>query len=175
MKIKFYVVRFLRGQTYLVYNFHEHLFLLPCLYAASHPYKHAVLEVYKGFLPIFAALEHCSLHVDAQVYHHRKLLHMGKIIAAVLLLGESIRDCPKAKLVCVQIGPAHLSPEPMDTATCWLEGLQVLLFSYVLALFSLGTKVRNCMWFGCKLGMGSVARAILQWSLLLPLFAAGGW
>ena len=69
-----------------------HLSLLPCMYDAWHPYKHAVLEVHKAFFPIFAALEHSSLQLDAQVYHHRKLLHREKVIAALLLVGDSIRD-----------------------------------------------------------------------------------
>ena len=73
------------------YNFHEHLSLLPCMYGAWHPYKHTALEVYKAFFPIFAALENCNLQVGAMVYHHRKLLHIEKVVAALLLVGNSVR------------------------------------------------------------------------------------
>ena len=117
MKIHFYLLHFLYGDSYVQYNFHEHLSMLPCMYGAWHPYKHTALEIYKAFFPIFAALENCNLQVGAMVYHHRKLLHIEKVVAALLLVGNSVRVRIQRKLEWLQLAPASLSSVQVDTAT----------------------------------------------------------
>ena len=175
MKIHFYLLRFLYGESYVQYNFHEHLSMLPCMYGAWHPYKHTALEVYKPFFPIFAALENCNLQVGAMVYHHRKLLHIEKVVVALLLVGNSVRVRIQRKLEWLQLAPASLSSVQVDTTTRWLQGLQSLLFSYVPALFALGVQVRYCNSSGRQPGTGQAAHTVLQWSLLLHLFLTGDW
>ena len=142
---------------------------------AGLPYKHTTLEVYKAFFPISAALENCNLQVDAMVYHHRKLLHIEKVVAALLLVGDSVRVRIQRKLEWLQLAPASLSLVQVDTATRWLQGLQSLLFSYVPALFALGVQVRNCNWSGRQPGTGQAAHTVLEWSPLLHLFLTGDW
>ena len=175
LKIHFHFVRFLYEESYVQYNFHEHLSMLPCMYGAWHPYKHTALEVYKAFFPIFAALENCNLQVDGMVYHHRKLLHIEKVVAALLLVGNSIRVRIQRKLEWLKLAPASLSSVQVDSATCWLQGLQSLLFSYVRALFALGVQVRYYNWSGQQPGTGQAAHIVLEWSLLLHLFLTGDW
>ena len=66
MKIHFYSMRFLYGETYVHHDFHSHMSMLPCMYRCWHPYKRT--HLYEAFFPILAAFEYSSLAHDALVY-----------------------------------------------------------------------------------------------------------
>ena len=70
----------------------------PLLYGVWHPYKFAVLSVYRKFFPIFALLETTTVEVGKEIQGHRKVLHVEKIVAALLLLRHRISARAKSLL-----------------------------------------------------------------------------
>ena len=87
---------------------------LPLLYGVWHPYKFAVLTVYRVFFPIFALLETTMVEVGKEINGMRKVLHVEKIVAALLLIRHSISARAKACLQVPSLRQGNRNAFPLD-------------------------------------------------------------
>ena len=170
MNIHYRVLKFMHGESTVGYDFRQWLCSLPLLYGVWHPYKYAVLQVYKAFFPIFVHLEFGDLTLGQEVRCFRKVLHVEKLICGLLLVQHLVVPVVEYELRALNDGASSSSSAPgvLDgRRKIWLEGLLVLLKVYCPALLAIGTAVRNCTWDGRYEKRGSDARQVLQDCLIL--------
>ena len=79
---------------------------LPVLYGVWHPYKYCLLAVYRVFFPIFALLETTSPCVDKEINGLRKVLHIEKLVAGLLLIRHKVAARATACLSAENISSA---------------------------------------------------------------------
>ena len=80
---------------------------LPILYGVWHPYKYCLMAVYRMFFPIFALLEVTTAEAGREIRGHRKILHMEKMVAALLLVRHKVSDRAQSYIANTG-GLAHL-------------------------------------------------------------------
>ena len=66
---------------------------VPLVYGVWHTYKHTVVCVYRAFFPLLAQLEATgSPAAGSRVCSRRRVLHMEKLVAALLLVRPDVLD-----------------------------------------------------------------------------------
>ena len=66
---------------------------VPLVYGVWHAYKHTVVCVYRAFFPLLAQLEATGTPaVGSRVCSRRRVLHMEKLVAALLLVRQDVLD-----------------------------------------------------------------------------------
>ena len=88
--IHYRLLKLMHGTASATYDVRLWMCSLPVLYGVWHPYKYCVLAVYRAFFPIFALLETTSPEVGRIVNGRRKVLHIEKLVAALILLRHKI-------------------------------------------------------------------------------------
>ena len=85
MKIRYKLLKYLYGQSYLSWNFQLHWSSLPLIYGVWHPYKHMITMLYRNFMPIICLIEivHTDFKEGDGVPTNVKILHMEKTIVAL--------------------------------------------------------------------------------------------
>ena len=96
--IHYRMLKFMHAQSSAAYDVRLWLRDLPVLYGVWHPYKYCVLAVYRTFFPIFALLETTSPLIGKEIGGTRKVLHIEKLVACLLLLRHKISSRAKAAL-----------------------------------------------------------------------------
>ena len=88
--IHYRILKLMYGQSTSAYDVGMWLESLPLLYGVCHPYKYCLMAVYRSFFPIFALLELNSAEEGREIRGHRKVLHIEKMVAALLLIRHKV-------------------------------------------------------------------------------------
>lgn len=96
--IHYRLLKLMHGTATAGYDFRQWMCSLPVLYGVWHPYKFCLCAVYRVFFPIFALLETTSPEEGKSVNGKRKVLHIEKMVATLLLLRHKISDRAKSSL-----------------------------------------------------------------------------
>jgi hypothetical protein len=126
-----------------------------------------VKTVHREFFPIFALLESPMHAPGVRVVAQRKLLHLEKLFAALLLGAPRLQDQLKSKIEQVRTMLSQVNADVVEEIKCkkmlnLLVGLQSLLSFYLPAVFRAGYLVRCCTWEGRASGSGSKAKQVLE-------------
>ena len=82
------------------------LLILEADHHQRHPYKQCVTLVFRTFFPIFALLDSTGMpSLGSPLRPTRKLVYMEKLVAALLLCGEDVKDDIEAALATAPPGP----------------------------------------------------------------------
>ena len=92
MNIHYRLLKLMHGSSTANFDFGLWMFSIPVVYGVWHPYKYCVLAVYRCFFPIFVLLETTDSHVGKSVSGIRRVLHIEKMILALLLLRHKVVD-----------------------------------------------------------------------------------
>ena len=90
MNIHYRLLKLMHGSSTAQYDFGMWMFSLPVLYGVWHPYKYCVQAVYRVFFPIFVLLETTDVQVGKSVSGVRRILHIEKMVLALLLLRHKV-------------------------------------------------------------------------------------
>ena len=92
MNIHYRLLKLMHGSSMANYDFSLWMCDLPVIYGVWHPFKYCVLAVYRCFFPIFALLETTSADIGRAISGVRRVLHIEKMVLALLLLRHKIVD-----------------------------------------------------------------------------------
>ena len=90
--IHYRLLKLMYGTSTSAFDFKQWMCSLPLLYGVWHPYKYCLSAVYRMFFPIFALLETTTPEVGKSLCGKRKVLHIEKMCAVLLLLRHKISD-----------------------------------------------------------------------------------
>ena len=88
--IHYRLLKLMHGASTAMYDFRLWMCSFPILYGIWHPYKYCVSAVYRMFFPIFALLEVTTAECGREIRGHQKLLHIEKMVAALLLIRHKV-------------------------------------------------------------------------------------
>ena len=135
--------------------------LLPPLYAIWHPYKYAVTRCYHAFFPVMTYIVHGKLPEGHEIPTTHKVIFKERVFASLLVVADKVRGMLNVHFLAIS-----RRARPYSVATqlqlAQLTTLKHLLYDYVLALFLVGTQVRDCCWGG---GTGRTVRDVLDGTL----------
>ena len=80
------LLKFMHGTSTREFDCRLWMSSLPLLYGVWHPYKYCLLSVYRAFFPLFALLETTDIAEDRVINGKRRILHIEKSVASLLLL-----------------------------------------------------------------------------------------
>ena len=156
MNIHYRLMKLLYSVNTMHLDMRMWLSAFPLLYGVWHPYKYCVQMVFRKFFPIFILLESTDHTVGKELSCQRKVLHVEKLVAALLLMRHRIRDRIQAKRATLASSSGTRSCEER-----WLSGLESLIDFYCPVLFQIGAGVRECTWAGRESHSAVNARAVL--------------
>ena len=90
--IQYRVLKLIYGQATTRFDVGLWLGDLPVLYGCWHPYKYCLLAVYRMFFPIFALIEVTLAEEGKEIRGHRKVLHIEKMVAGLLLIRHKVSE-----------------------------------------------------------------------------------
>ena len=158
MNIHYRIMKMMYSVNCVHLDTRQWLSAFPVLYGVWHPYKYCLNVVYRKFFPIFILLETTGHAVGKEVNCQRKVLHIEKLVACLLLTRHRIADRLQAKF-------AASSGAATSTTSVhhhqWLQGLSSLIDHFCPMLFQLGAAVRECTWSGREPNSGHKAKTLL--------------
>ena len=165
MNIHYRLMKFMYCTSMDNFDLRQWLCNVPLLFGVWHPYKYCVLQVYRVFFPIFALLEHSNIGEGMRLHCAKKVLHVEKVVCALLLVRHTLVPAIQAELSAMDHNGRR--PQSLAVQKTWLNGFLVLLNVYCPMLLAIGNSVRNCTWDGRKEAKGKEARQVLQDCLVL--------
>ena len=126
--IHYRLMKLMYGSSCSAYDFGQWMCSLPVIYGIWHPYKYCLTAVYRMFFPIFAQLETTAPEEGKLLCGKRKVLHIEKMCAVLLLLRHKISERAKKSLI---LGEASSSNDRhrVENNTGFLRNFDLVLFS----------------------------------------------